>query len=447
MKKALLTFISCIFFSVSTLQAQQLAFPTAEGFGRFARGGRGGDVFHVTNLNDSGPGSLREGVRSASGPRTIVFSVSGTIELRTDLIIDKPFLTIAGQTAPGDGITLKDRSFVLENTHDIIVRYIRVRYGDRNKTSADVGDPDAIRTNGISNVIFDHISATWGIDSIHDLRGEKFTLQWSMYGECLNKSLHNKGDHAMLSSFRDVTDHISLHHNLFFSSRHRHPTLGGGKRTVASSIVDFRNNVIFNRTGPTNFGNCKLNVINNYYRPGSSTDPESKPFQIKAEYAETNARGYLDGNVIEGNEAFTGDNYSAITYTNSGSYGSISREVFELPSELVHGNNKPVTHSAREAYQLVFQRAGASKVRDLVDIRIIAGIEDRTNRLIDSQDEVDGWPQLNGAEPPIDSDRDGMPDEWESRQGLNPNDSKDRNGDMDGDGYTNLEEYLNTITM
>ena len=445
MKKGLLTFINCLIISVSTLQAQQLAFPTAEGYGRFARGGRGGDVFHVTNLNDSGPGSLREGVNSASGPRTIVFDVSGTIALKSDLTINKPFITIAGQTAPGDGITLKDRTFVLDNIHDIIVRYIRIRYGDQNKTSADVGDPDAIRTNGISNVIFDHISVTWGIDSIHDLRGENFTLQWSMYGECLNKSLHKKGDHAMLGSFRDLSDNVSLHHNLFFSSRNRHPTLGGGKRTVATSVVDFRNNVNFNWTGPTNLGNCKVNVINNYYRPGSSTDKTSKPFQIKAEYAETNSRGYLNGNYIEGNEGFTSNNYSAVTYTNSGSYGSISREIFELPAELVRRDDKPVTHTAREAYRFVLQNAGASKVRDSVDTRIIAGIEDRTNRLIDSQDEVGGWPQLFGTKPPIDSDRDGMPDDWESANGLNPHDPENRNGDMDGDGYTNLEEYLNTI--
>jgi pectinesterase len=251
------------------VQAQQLAFPTAEGYGRFARGGRGGDVYIVTNLCDSGPGSLRDVVNSANGSRTIVFEVSGTIELRSDLIINKPFITIAGQTTRGYGITLKDRTFVLENTHDIIVRYIRIRYGDQNKTSADLGDPDAIRTNGISNVIFDHIADAWGIDAIHDLRGEKFTLQWSMYGECLNKSIHKKGEHAMLASFRDLTDNISVHHNLFFSSRNRHPTLGGGKKTETVCVVDFRNNVIFNRTGATNFGNCKMNVINNFYRPGS----------------------------------------------------------------------------------------------------------------------------------------------------------------------------------
>ncbi|MDP6040433.1 MAG: pectate lyase, partial [Candidatus Latescibacteria bacterium] len=166
MNKVIPIFVLC--FLASTLQAQQLAFPTAEGFGRFAKGGRGGDVYHVTTRNDSGHGSLRDGIHSATGPRTIVFDVSGTIELKSNLVIDKPFITIAGQTAPGDGITLKGRSFVLQDTHDIIVRYIRIRYGDKNKEN----DSDAIRTNGISNVIFDHISATWGVDAIHDLRGE-----------------------------------------------------------------------------------------------------------------------------------------------------------------------------------------------------------------------------------------------------------------------------------
>ena len=440
MNKVIPIFVLCFF--ASTLQAQQLAFPTAEGFGRFAKGGRGGDVYHVTTLNDSGSGSLRDGIHSATGPRTIVFDVSGTIELKSNLVIDKPFITIAGQTAPGDGITLKDRSFVLQDTHDIIVRYIRIRYGDKNKENGS----DAIRTDGISNVIFDHISATWGVDAIHDLRGEKFTLQWSMYGECLHKSLHKKGAHAMLGSFRDVTNHITIHHNIFFSSRNRHPTLGGGEKTLAASVVDFRNNLNFNWKGPTNLGNCQVNVINNYYRPGLSTDIESTPFRIKAEYAETHSRGYLSGNYIEGNKDFTRDNYSAVTYTNSGKRGSTTREKFALDEELVTGKNKPITHSARQAYQLVLQNAGSSIKRDAVDVRIVAGIKDRTNRLIDSQDEVGGWPQLLSTNAPVDVDRDGMPDDWESTHGLNPNNPADRNNDLDRNGYTNLEEYLNSIT-
>src|SRR5580698_1570870 len=181
---------------------EQLAFPGAEGFGRFAKGGRGGDVYHVTNLNDAGPGSLRQGFRTMRGPRTIVFDVSGTIELKHPLQVERPFLTIAGQTAPGDGICLKDHTFLIHGASDVIVRYLRIRLGDKNKP-ANKGD-DAMTTDDIDNVIFDHLTVSWGIDSNHDLRrGKNVTLQWSLYAEALNHSLHSKGAHAMLASFRD----------------------------------------------------------------------------------------------------------------------------------------------------------------------------------------------------------------------------------------------------
>ena len=206
--------------------SEQLAFPGAEGFGRFAHGGRGGDVYHVTTLDDNGPGSLREAVRTATGPRTIVFDVSGTIRLKDRLIIDKSFLTIAGQTAPGDGICIADQTLQFREAQHIIMRYVRLRLGDENKPRPS--GPDCLNTNDIDHVIFDHISVSWGIDGNHDLRrGGNFTLQWSIYAEALNNSLHEKGSHAMLASFRDLTASITLHHNLFASSRERHPTLGG----------------------------------------------------------------------------------------------------------------------------------------------------------------------------------------------------------------------------
>ena len=182
-----------------------------------------------SNLNDAGPGSLRDGVRSAKGPRTIVFDVSGTIELKHQLRIDKSFLTIAGQTAPGDGICLRDQTFVIRKASHIIVRYLRVRLGDKNKPPHQ-GD-DAMTTDDVDNMIFDHLSVSWGIDGNHDLRrGKNFTLQWSLYAEALNHSLHEKGAHAMLASFRDLTGNISIHHNLFASSRERHPTLASSER-------------------------------------------------------------------------------------------------------------------------------------------------------------------------------------------------------------------------
>ena len=234
--------------STAATEKQQLAFPGAEGFGRFARGGRGGDVYHVTTLADDGPGSLRNGIRTATGPRTIVFDLSGTILLKTPLVVDKSYITIAGQSAPGDGICLRDQTFRIKNASHVIVRYMRFRLGDRNKPIPS--GPDCLNTDDVDHVIFDHITASWGIDGNHDLRrGGNFTLQWSIYAEALHDSIHEKGPHGMLASFRDLTAGISLHHNLFASSRERHPTLGGSPRTDPKAIADFRNNVVYNVEG------------------------------------------------------------------------------------------------------------------------------------------------------------------------------------------------------
>lgn len=434
--------ILALISGMGPIWSQQLAFPGAEGYGRYTKGGRGGDVYIVTNLSDSGIGSLRQGVESANGPRTIVFEVSGNIELKSHLIVSESFITIAGQTAPGDGICLKDYGFKIKDCHDIIVRYIRIRLGDKNKSFP--AGYDAIETNGVSNIIFDHISASWGIDGTHDLRGEKFTLQWSIYGEALNNSLHEKGAHAMLGSMRDLTDNITLHHNIMHSSRNRHPTLGGGNNTDSTSIVDFRNNLVFNWTGPSNLGDCRHNLINNYYKPGENSDIDRQPMQVKTPEA-WKATGYSSGNYFPWNQEWSEDNFLAIEYTNTGSYGSTTRKAFELPGEIVLGDDKPLTQSALEAYDMVLKFAGASKSRDAADKRIILGIMAGTNRLIDSQDEVGGWPELNTLPAPSDSDKDGMADAWEKENGLNPGDPEDRNGDSNSDGFTNLETYINTL--
>jgi len=441
----------CLLISVSCGRKAEItgisilpSFPGAEGYGAYSKGGRGGDVYIVTNLKDTGPGSLRYGIESAEGPRTIVFDTAGTIELKSRLTIRKPYITIAGQTAPGDGIALKDWTFEIMKTHDIIVRYIRIRLGDKNK--GDVAGPDAIQTNDVSNIIFDHISASWGIDGTHDLRGEKFTLQWSIYGECLNRSLHEKGEHAMLASYRDLTDNISLHHNLMHSSRDRHPSLGGGSRSDSATIVDFRNNVVFNWRGPTNFGPCQMNIINNFYKPGLSTDLNRFPLAVKSEVAPKVPQGWVSGNYFPWNKTWTEDNFSAIEYTGWNNYKNSSRKEFELFAELVTDHFKPQTQTPQEAYELVLQYAGASKSRDAVDERIIRGVIDGTNRLIDTQDDVGGWPALECGIPPSDTDKDGMPDYWEIKKGLDPENPEDRNLDFNGDGYTNLEKYLHELT-
>ena len=435
-------------FACGAIQAQPpapsrvIAFPGAEGFGRFALGGRGGDVYHVTNLDDDGAGSLRHGIKTASGPRTIVFEVSGTIELKSPLLIDKSRLTIAGQTAPGDGITLKDHTLRLKGVTDVVVRYLRVRLGDKNKPP---GGYDTMTTEDFDRVIFDHISASWGVDAIHDFRrGANFTLQWSILSEALARSIHPEGPHAMLGSYRSPTGNLTLHHNLFATSRDRHPTLGSGGEGERPCVVDFRNNVVYNWSGATNFSDHFVNAINNVWRPGPETDPARPPIAVKG-VLPASARGHMSGNVFEGSEAWTRDNYAALdfeTWRKPPSYrfaGTLADWRQPAPDL---GEDAPAMQPAAAAAELVLTRAGASLVRDAVDRRLIAGVRERTGKLINSQDEVGGWPRLRSQPAPRDTDRDGMPNTWETARRLNPSNPDDRNGDDDGDGFTNLEEYL-----
>lgn len=427
------------------LASKQIAFPGAEGFGRFAQGGRGGDVYHVTNLNDDGPGSLRTGIQSAAGPRTIVFEVSGTIELKTPIAVEKSYLTIAGQSAPGDGICVKDQTFRIKKASHIILRYVRFRLGDENKPRPS--GPDCLNTDDVDHVILDHITATWGIDGNHDLRrGGNFTLQWSIYAEALNDSLHDKGTHAMLASFRDLTASISIHHNLLASSRERHPTLGGSPRTKADAIIDFRNNVIYNPSGATNLGNCRINVINNVFQPGPNSSPGALPIATKTENIGA-LKVFLSGNTFTGNPTLTADNDRAIDVTRwtNGNYLTVTLASILAGQEFDVGDARPKTDTAAVAYEQVLQQAGASRRRDAADKRLVEGVRQSTHRMINSQREVGGWPALKSDAAPPDQDRDGMADAWEQAHGLNPSLADDRNADRDGDGYTNLEEYLNGL--
>lgn len=440
----LLSFVATGFASGQDI----IAFPGAEGYGRFAKGGRGGDVYTVTNLNDDGEGSLRYGIENMNGPRTIVFAVSGTIALKDDLKIEDSYLTIAGQTAPGDGICIKDHGLKFSEVNDVIMRYIRVRLGDQNKGTSS--GADCITSSKISDVIFDHLSAGWGIDAIHDNRvGGNFTLQWSIYGETLHDTIHYEGmPHSKLGSMRETTKNISLHHNLLHSTHARHPSLGAGSSdTPEDLIVDFRNNLIYNAGGTTNLGGARRSVINNYYKKGPDTKTGALPMRIKAKPGKGPApTGFTSGNVFTWNQGWTDDNYSAIRYVQDGDkYLSTSQEKWELPGELVFGADKPTTDTAKDAYRRVLKYAGASKSRDACDQRIIKEVETSTGKVPDSQDEVGGWPTLKSLPAPTDADKDGMADDWETANGLNPNDDEDRNEDRDSDGFTNLEEYINSL--
>ena len=429
-------------------EAKMPAFPGAEGFGKYTVGGRGGEVYAVTSLSDSGPGSLRHGIETASGPRTIVFDVSGTIQLKSPLRMEKKrHLTIAGQTSSGKGITLRDQGFYIKHCEHIVVRYLRVRLGDQNKEKGDA--PDVMTVDYNDHIILDHLSLSWGIDGNSDYRGNKnMTLQWLIYSEALNRSLHGKGSHAMATSLRDCYGHTTVHHNIYSTSRNRHPTLGSGVAKGGTEwIVDFRNCVNYNWSGPTNLGGLQINVMGNYYRVGPLTKGAALAFQMK-DHDTTRARGYAQGNHFDGMpEIFNRDNFSAVDYTNSGSYMSTTRKRWALAEPVDCGEFSLPEQSAVDAYASCLVFAGCSLVRDTVDQRTINHIVNRSGALIDSQEEVGGWdPYLMERCPARwDSDQDGMPDHWERKQGLDPEDRTDGSEDRNGDGYTNLEAYLHTL--
>ena len=420
-----------------------LAFPGAEGFGRYAVGGRGGDVYHVTNLDNDGEGSLRYGVVTAAGPRTIVFDISGTILLRSRLKLDSAYMTIAGQTAPGDGITLSGNSLIIDADH-IIVRFIRSRLGDTLNVEAD-----AISVVGGSNIIIDHSTASWSVDEVFSNQSDfvdLMTLQWSIVSESLHNSLHEKGAHGyggIIGAKRQT-----YHHNLFAHHSSRNPKITWRRHTK----VDFSNNVIYN----WGFMSCydgtstHANWTNNYYKAGPATDAtvNSLIFRVDnkpdaPDFATYGTQFYISGNVVEGNQIVSSDNWQGVTYKDDATEEAVrAQQAFDYP--------KITETSAEQAFSDVLDYAGASLIRDDVDNRVVEEARTGTaamgiNGLIDSQDDVGGWPELESLPAPLDTDQDGMPDQWEDEHALDIMDITDRNNDTDGDGYTELEEYLNSI--
>jgi pectate lyase len=410
------------------------AFPGAEGFGANTPGGRGGRVICVTNLDDSGPGSFREACET-NGARIVVFRVSGTIQLKSALTVTNPYLTIAGQTAPGDGICLRDYPFGIA-THDVILRYLRSRLGDETRQEEDCID----LLNRAHDCIIDHCSATWSIDECLSTSGndKNCTIQWCLIGESLNHSSHRKGPHGYGSLAR-ANGPMSWHHNLWIHNDSRNPRLGDfyGRGTNFPTF-DVRNNVMYDfgatASGLTQ-GTLKVNYVGNYLRPGpSSTAP--KPITVghpsKLTY-------FIRDNVYEPSDALTADNSQFFTSVENNG----KREVIFAYTPFAAP--KVTTVPAKQALKLVLASVGASKpTRDAVDARLVKDVRRRTGKLIDSQKQVGGWPVLKSRPTPIDSDNDGIPDKWEKAHGLNPNDPSDA-AKVAPSGYTWVEEYINGL--
>ncbi|UFH52662.1 polysaccharide lyase family 1 protein [Spirosoma sp. KNUC1025] len=458
-------------------QASIPAFPGAEGGGAFTFGGRGGKVIVVTSLEDSGPGTLRDACEQG-GARTVVFNVAGIIKLKSPLIIRAPYITIAGQTAPGDGVCVAGES-VWINTHDVLIRYMRFRRGETFVGRRD----DSIGGNPIGNIMIDHVSASWGLD-------ENMSMYRHMYNDSTGKTLEEKLptvnitiQNSIFSEALDTWNHAfgstlggencTFMRNLWADNAGRNPSIGW------NGIFNFTNNVIFNWVHRSTDGGdytAMYNIINNYYKPGPQT-PKDSPIGYRILKPESGrsklpyrvyGRAYVNGNIVDGNEKVTKDNWDGGVQVeemaNAGEYASKMKWNEPLPMP------KLTILSARQAYEFVLANAGATlPKRDPVDTRVVEQvrtgkitykegvklpetqfkhrrlpIDSYKNGIITDPIQVGGYPDYKGT-PYVDSDKDGMPDSWETKNGLNPKDASDASQDKNKDGYTNIEDFLNSV--
>lgn len=454
------------------VHAEALAFPGAEGGGMYTTGGRGGKVIHVTTLADSGTGSLRAALNE-SGARTIVFDVAGIIELKSALSIKNGNVTIAGQTAPGDGICLKNYELKFENADNIIIRYIRFRMGDEAKREAD-----ALWGRYNRNIIIDHCSMSWSTDECSSFyANEYFTMQWCILTESLRNSVHGKGKHGYGGIWGGKN--ASFHHNLLANHDSRnpridHPQIYGNYVETHRGNVDYRCNAVYNWGDNLTYGGEDgwFNVINNYYKPGPASkdrnyfvDAYGSYIKDGKVYADKYPELYLSGNVNSKHpEMGAANDVSTIYWHNGSQYGNYNT-LLNAPLFLTGPQNKTIyttTHTAEGAFNLICLHAGASLDRDSVDQRACSDAMSGTatfmdggngskNGLIDTQTAVEGWPTYEATSEELmqieDTDGDGMPDWFEEKFSLDPIKASDGNGKtLDQHGrYTNLEMYMHYL--
>jgi hypothetical protein len=467
----------CLFSTLAVATAQTPAFPGAEGHGRYATGGRGGTVYYVNSLEDTETGSVlnREGTLrwciKRSGKRTVLFKVSGTIFLNSALKITNGDLTIAGQSAPGDGICIAGYP-VEVNADNVIVRYLRFRMGNERDINED--GADALGGRYHRNIIIDHCSVSWSTDECCSFyQNTNFTLQWCLISESLNFGGHTKGEHGYGGIWGGFG--ASFHHNLMAHHKSRVPRLGPGENsTPTNELCDLRNNVYYNYNGDGCYGAEAMhaNIVNNYYKPGpANTMNSAKRGRIIAidkkidnSYPAINdvwGSFYIDGNVVDGHANATNNNWTYGVYNQIHSkYGTISqatKDSLRLPEPLATG--VVTTHTAEDAYRQVLLYAGCSLHRDPIDARIVEEVRTNTatyrgakaNRpgIIDSETDLkpagagagwSPWCALAAGTPPEDSDRDGIPDGW-----LDDNYPGKTATMLDEAGYTCLEIYLNSL--
>ncbi len=446
-----LFYLIIILLCTGNIFSQPLAFPGAEGFGKNTSGGRGGSVIYVTNLNPGGPGSFREACLQQSA-RTILFRVSGTIFLKKTLNITQGNLTIAGQSAPGEGICIAGADVNIK-ADNVIIRFMRFRMGDINKIEGD-----ALGSLRNKNIIIDHCSMSWSTDECASFYGnENFTLQWCIISESLANTIHQKGPHGFGGIWGGIK--ATFHHNLLAHHCSRTPRFGN---LVESENMDFRNNVVYNWGYNNVYGGegGEQNYVGNYYKPGPATQENVKNRLLQITKNTTQGYGsfYVDGNVLEGNPDVSKNNWNGIVISKgeTDKMDSSDHELLLRSKATEPFEYEPINEQiAQEAYNLVLKQAGTNLHRDTVDRRIVNEVifgkgtygewfDGGGNGIIDSQEQVGSWPELKSAEPPIDSDSDGIPDIWEKQNGLDPKNPDSNNFNLDAN-YTNLEVYLNSI--
>ena len=450
-------FVLSVVFQFS-VEAQVVAFPGAEGFGKFTTGGRGGETILVTNLNDSGPGSFRAAAIKKT-KRIILFQVAGTIHLQAKLNIGGD-VTIAGQTAPGDGICIADQSVILGG-NNIIIRFLRFRLGDKFQRGEMIngnGGDDAFGGSKRKNIIIDHCSMSWSNDEVFSVyAGDSTTLQWNLIAEPLNYSYHYEtGDKDFENhGYGGIWGgkHLTAHHNLFAHCVSRNPRFNGARLGADEELVDFTNNVIYNWQHNSVYGGegGYYNVTNNYYKPGPSTSPKVKERIVNPTKNEEKNFGqfYVNGNIVDDAKLVTQNNLLGVHI--EGTSQDKLNTIVALPFEVIDITKQ----NAAESFLKIIDKVGASFKRDTLDQRIIQDVLQRRGRIIDVQggylhgtpfeQTITAWPNLQIAPVEKDTDNDGIPNSWEIAKGLDPENANDALYFTIIKGYSNLEVYINSI--
>ena len=480
--KSLLLLCLCMAATVVFAEEKTPAFPGAEGFGRYVTGGRGGNVYHVTSLADDGSEGTLRWALGKSGVKTIVFDVSGTIHLQSSLDISIGNVTIAGQTAPGDGICVADYPVSIK-ANNVIVRYMRFRLGNKNVLANGADGWDGFGGFDQQDWIIDHCSVSWSIDECLSVLGNKnTTVQWCLVAQSLVNSGHSKGAHGYGGNWGGSG--ASFHHNLIAHHGSRTPRLGPRPTTQLDERMDMRNNVIYNFGGNGCYGGegMNVNIVNNYYKPGPGSPTDKKGYRIAGIGIRTNTyvntypayapalhlwgKYYVTGNYNSKYPQLNQDNwtYGIINQIDaSGCDGTFTQETKDSiklaePIDYI----LTTTHSAADAYDRVLDFAGASLHRDSFDELMVSDTRNGkatytgsglSKGFVNSQDDNkpsdadaswSAWPTLASKEAPKDTDGDGMPDEWELANALDPTNPKDGKT-IGSDGYSNLERYLNSL--